>query len=100
MGAPGRCQAIDDQINWSQVAADDFQGLLFDVVGKGIAVNAGCVKSIAPGGIVKRHRIVISGRGRFASFRRTLKEYAESARAKSPGGRDSAGESITCGCAD
>ncbi len=100
VGALGRSQAVDHEIQRRQAFTHDGQGLPFALVGKGVTVDAGGKQGIALGPFVKRDGVVVAGASGFFAVRRPLEEDAERVRAATPGGGDARRQSIAGGGAD
>ncbi len=100
MGALGRGQAVDDQVERREIAADDVDGLPLAVVGKRIAVQVSGVDAVARGKFCQRSRVVVASRGGLVAVGRPLEKYAKRARAVAPGCSDARGQAVAGGSAD
>ncbi|OQB93388.1 MAG: hypothetical protein BWX86_01671 [Verrucomicrobia bacterium ADurb.Bin122] len=100
MRAARRGERIDHEVDRAHVAADDFEGLALQVVGKGVAVEIGGVEAGCAGGVGKCNRVVPAGGGGAVFFGGTFEKDAEGLGPGTEGGRDARGQAVTGGRAN
>ncbi len=100
IGPAGGCEAVNNQIHLSEVGFDSLDGLLLDLVGKGIAVDAFGVESGFVSRLLKGNRVIPTGTGGFALHRRALEKDAQRRRIVTESRSNPCRESVAGGSAD
>src|SRR5690606_31323041 len=100
MQATRRSQAVDYEINLTEVRFDEVDGFLLDLIGEGITVDAPGVDARFLGFLMKRRRVVPTCGARLALSAFLLEEHADSGGAGAKGGSDARSQTVAGGRAD
>lgn len=96
IGFAGGGEAVNDQVDGTHFVFEGLDDLFFDVVRKGVAINAFCVKAGVVGGFFEGDGVVPSGGGRLVVGRRAFEEDAEGIGFACESGGDLGGEAVAC----
>src|SRR3954468_10320218 len=100
MGASGRRERVDDDIDWTHITCDHGQRLLFDIVREGIAIDIARIKTGGARGLGDGDGIVPARCCGTAFLGGSLKKDAESCRSRAECGGDARGETEASGGPD
>src|SRR5690606_13067507 len=92
--------AVDHQVHLAQVLFDEVDGLVLDLVGKGVAIDAFGVEASLLGAFMEGGGVVPAGGAGLALGPFLLEENAEGGGPGAKGGGDAGGEAVAGGGAD
>src|SRR5437868_5145008 len=73
-----RCsEAVDNQVNLTQISPDDIDRPLLNLIRKAVAIDTRRVQALSDGGLVESRRVVPAGRAGLALAAGTLEEDTE-----------------------
>src|SRR5690606_37644179 len=100
MLAAGGGKAVDHQVHLAQVLVDEVDGLVLDLVGKGVAIDAFGVEASLLGAFMEGGGVGPAGGAGLALGPFLLEESAEGGGPGAKGGGDAGGEAVAGGGAD